>query len=301
MSNHGVRFRRLMLASALVMLAPLAGHSAGKLTIYTVNYPLQYFTERIGGDLVDVYFPAPKDIDPAYWSPNVETISAYQQADLIVLNGAGYAKWVRKVALPRLRTVDTSAAFSDRLITAGDVVTHSHGPEGDHLHSGTAFTTWLDFTQAAQQAEAIAVALTRKRPDAKGQIDRNLDSLKADLLALDERTAKAVSSDATRPLLASHPVYQYLARRYGLNLKSVMWEPDEAPGAAQWAQLGETLNDHPARWMLWEREPVPETIERLGQLGVESIVLNPCGNLPKAGDFLSVMVENAASLEHVYE
>ena len=41
--------------------------------------------------------------------------------------------------------------------------------------------------------------------------------------------------------------------------------------------------------------------ERLRQLGVESIAFNPCGNLPKAGDFLSVMVENAASLEQVYE
>jgi zinc transport system substrate-binding protein len=30
-------------------------------------------------------------------------------------------------------------------------------------------------------------------------------------------------------LLASHPVYQYLARRYGLNLRSLVWETDEVP------------------------------------------------------------------------
>ncbi len=34
--------------------------------VYVVNYPLRYFTERIAGDRVDVRFPAPRDVDPAY-------------------------------------------------------------------------------------------------------------------------------------------------------------------------------------------------------------------------------------------
>ena len=76
---------------------------------------------------------------------------------------------------------------------------------------------------------AVRDVLARKRPDAKDEIDENLDSLKADLFALDERLSKAGRSDPNRPLLASHPVYQYLARRYGLNLRSLHWEPDQAP------------------------------------------------------------------------
>jgi len=35
------------------------------LSVYTVNYPLQYFAEKIGGEYVDVQFPAPSDVDPA--------------------------------------------------------------------------------------------------------------------------------------------------------------------------------------------------------------------------------------------
>ena len=34
---------------------------------YAVYYPLKYFAELIGGDLVDVQFPAPPDEDPVYW------------------------------------------------------------------------------------------------------------------------------------------------------------------------------------------------------------------------------------------
>ena len=65
------------------------------LSVYVVNYPLQYFAERIGGPDVRVVFPAPADGDPAFWKPSPEQIAAYQKADLILLNGASYV--LRKV------------------------------------------------------------------------------------------------------------------------------------------------------------------------------------------------------------
>ena len=73
-----------------------------------VNYPLKYFAERIGGPHVNVTLPVTADEDPVYWVPGIEVIGQYQQADLILLNGAGYAKWVKKASLPRSKTVDTS-------------------------------------------------------------------------------------------------------------------------------------------------------------------------------------------------
>ncbi len=55
-------------------VAPVSEGVTDKLVIYTVNYPLAYFAERIGGDLVEVHFPAPTDGDPAFWSPDADTI-----------------------------------------------------------------------------------------------------------------------------------------------------------------------------------------------------------------------------------
>ena len=52
-------------------------------TVYTVNYPLAYFARRIRQEQVKVVFPAPPDVDPAFWNPDPETIVAYQEADLI--------------------------------------------------------------------------------------------------------------------------------------------------------------------------------------------------------------------------
>ena len=83
-----------------------------RLSVYAVNYPLAYFAERIGGDAVRVTLPVPTGIDPANWQPAPEDILAFQQADLILLNGAGYAEWVQTAALPNNSLVETSRGFS---------------------------------------------------------------------------------------------------------------------------------------------------------------------------------------------
>jgi len=291
---------RATIATLLAMLPAGMALAAEKLTIYTVNYPLAYFAERLAGDLAQVEFPAPPGVDPAFWRPDAKTIAAYQAADLILLNGAGYAKWVDRVSLPPSRLVDTSRVFADRYIETAGGATHSHGPGGEHSHSGIAFTTWLDLDQAARQAEAVARAITRKRPAAKDQVEKKLKALKGELLALDARLARLSATAPSRPLLGSHPVYQYLARRYNLNLRSVLWEPDAPPTPQQWAEFERMLSKHPAHWMLWEARPAPETASRLRALGVESLVFDPCANRPETGDFASVMGDNVKRVEAAY-
>ena len=287
-----------------ITFALLAIHSslaAEKLTVYVVNYPLQYFAERIGGEYVNVVFPVPADVDPAYWMPDMPTITAYQQADVILLNGAGYARWINKVALPRFRMVNTSARFKDKYIEAAEILTHSHGSEGEHAHESLAFTTWIDFSLAARQAKAIAGALSRKRPDLRDIFQKNYAALEQDLMMLDNTIKQIVSENRTSPLVVSHPVYDYFARRYGLNIKSVHWEPDQIPTHEQIMELNRILKEHPAKWMIWEGKPMKESAERLKAIGLDSLVFDPCGNTPDQGDFLSVMRQNFDNLKLAFK
>lgn len=270
-------------------------------TVYVVNHPLQYFAERIGGEQVKVVFPAPGDEDPAFWKPDVNTIAAFQAADLILINGADYAKWLKTASLPKSRIINTSKRFETDYIELEDTAMHSHGPGGEHSHAGTAFTTWLDFRQAAQQAQAVMDGLSRLLPEHEDTFAQRYRELEQDLLVLDERLYAVVSAQRPQPLLASHPVYQYLARRYGLNLQSVLWEPDVMPDAGQWEALRSILQAHAAAWMLWEGDPLPAAAEKLQGLGVESLVFDPCGNTPAQGDFLSVMQQNVARMQQAFQ
>jgi zinc transport system substrate-binding protein len=277
------------------------GTQPSKIAVYVVNYPLEYFADRIGGGDVEVMFPAPSDGDPAFWIPDAETIVAYQKADLILLNGATYAKWVDKVSLPESKRVDTSAGFADRYIVIEDAVAHSHGPGGEHAHAGTAFTTWIDFSQAVQQARTITDALGRLRPSRRAAFEENFAALEKDLLSLEEDINTVVADKRDQPLLASHPVYQYFARRYKLHIESVTWEPEEVPDEGHWRELETIVESHPAKWMIWEGDPHPKSVKRLSEMGIGSVVFDPCGNTPEDGDFMNVMRGNIENLRSAFE
>lgn len=269
------------------------------LSVFVVSYPLRYFAERIGGAHVHVDFPVPADVDPAYWSPGPETIAAYQNADLILLNGAGYAGWVELVSLSQARLVDTSASFADRLIPLESGPAHSHGPEGEHTHAGHAFTTWLDPTLAVEHAKAISAAFSRARPEESELFVSALDDLVADLGDLDQRLSSLWSRVGDAPVLFSHPIYQYLVRRYELNGRSVHWEPDEAPDEDMWRELETLLAGHPARWMIWESEPLGATRTRLEAMGVGSLVLRPNGGAPESDNLLDGLLADVVAIEAV--
>jgi len=279
--------------------AAARGEDSG-LTVFVVNYPLAYFAQRIGGDLIRVEFPAPADVDPAYWTPAAEDVVAYQSADVILLNGADYAGWIGMASLPASKLVDTSANFADRHIRIEGATTHSHGLEGEHSHGETAFTTWLDPTLAVEQAGAIRAALAKAAPENEAAFAAGFESLKGDLLAVDQSIASALAGVRAATLLGSHPVYQYFARRYALNLESVHFEPDEFPAENAWSELRDLLREYPAEWMLWEAEPLPETTARLQEFGVNSVVFDPCANVPEAGDYLSVMQANVSNIEDAF-
>jgi len=272
------------------------GVSAWQPDVYTVNYPLAYFAGRIGGGAVSVVFPAPADIDPAFWKPGPGVIADYQRAHLILLNGADYAKWITVASLPEGRLLDTSAAARDRYVEIESHVTHTHGPGGEHAHGGIAFTTWLDFTVARAQAGAVHAGIAGVAADTSGLSTRYLE-LAGELDGLDRAMSEVAVRLQGRALLASHPVYQYLAARYGLDIRSVTWEPDEAPAEAQWGRLEAMRTESAADIMLWEGQPLATTRTRLEGNGIRVVIFDPCGNHPAQGaDFMTVIRANIEAL-----
>ena len=268
----------------------------GPLTVHATSYPLAFFAERIGGSAVEVVFPVPKGVEPARWNPDSDTIARAQQADLLLRSGAGDPAWLDLASLHRDRVVDTTASVRDRLLEQ-ETALHQHGPAGEHSHGTWAGTPWLDPALAAAQAEAVAEALASRRPGDADLFASNFAALTRELQQLDDAQARASDRLGRTPLLYSHPVYAYLQARYALNGRSVAWEPDEMPGEVQWRALHPLIEEHPARTMLWETEPLPEVADRLAALGIESRVYAPCANHPGAGDWLTVMHANLGMLE----
>ena len=298
-------FLIVIVVAAVVACSPEAPPPAGTETaapsaadgvVEVTNQPLAYVVDRLAGSLVEIRFRAAEAPDPAYWKPTTDDVLAMQEADLIVLNGASYERWLKDVSLPASRLVDTTAAVRDRLIVVAEGVTHSHGPEGEHEHTGTAFTTWLDPTLLVEQARAVEGALAARWPEHGELFAERFEVLAADLAELDAELDAATAPAADRSLVFSHPVYQYLQRRYGLTGDSVHFEPDVMPDAEQWAGLDHLLEHGGADWMIWEAEPTVEIRDALAERGLGVIVVAPCATPPASGDFLDVMYTNAEAL-----
>jgi zinc transport system substrate-binding protein len=150
------------------------------------------------------------------------------------------------------------------------------------------------------QAEAIAEALGERQPEHNDAFQENLAALKRDLEDLGARLKRVAGNHPDQPLLASHPVYGYLARYCGWKLQSRHWEPDQMPDEKQWEELDSLLADYPAQWMIWEGEPEAAIVAKLAERGIGCAVFSPCGNVPAEGDYLQVMQANTANLQAVF-
>jgi zinc transport system substrate-binding protein len=266
-------------------------------SIYTTSYPLFYIAQRLCADQAEVAFPAPPNEDPAFWRPSKEVIRQYQQADLVLLNGAAFEKWVETTSLPLITQVDTAAGFKDQWLMFSEAVTHNHGPQGSHSHGNIDFNTWLDPLLLLRQAEAVETALRPLSVAPEPDLRQRGQNLRRDFEALDRRLRGLSQGLGRRPILASHPVYGYLGREYHWDLHSVHWEPDEPVTAAQWAAFDVLRAQHPGTVMLWEDEPSPEVKNQLQRRAVRPVVFLTCGNRPRSSDYLQVMNRNIDSLE----
>jgi len=269
----------------LIAFATTTASAQDRPRVVTVNYPLQYFAERLLDDAVEVVFPVPQEVDPSFWRPSISDISQIQSADLIVLNGAGFANWVDRVSLPRSKLVNSAAAIENQFIMT-ESITHAHGDGGEHSHEGVASYTWLDPTLAIAQATALADAIIARGLSPEDSVAARLDALSADLTASDAAAQTALSALQNGAIIATHPRYQYLARRYDLSISSLEWEAGAMPTAEDLADLRALIEETAARVLIWEAEPPAEAREMAAALGLRNVVFPPLAHAEQDSTFL---------------
>jgi zinc transport system substrate-binding protein len=304
-------FSRILLISVVLLAAACSGDDRQasnddpsptdikNTLVVASNYPLYFFASRIaaGVDVApEIVFPD-IDGDPASWIPNAKQIQLLQSADVVILNGAGAEPWLDLITIDQRRLLDTSVGLTDRLIPLEGAVAHQHGPEGEHSHQGTAFTIWLDPKLAIAQAHVVTNALIELAPTGEKHFRDNLAKLQQELIEIDSQLANAFARLDGKAVLFSHPVYQYLQRRYGINGESVHWEPREEPTTSDWITLQRILATHAATIMIWEDTPMSSTAERLSNASIAIVPFRTAANRPEQGDYFGIMRDNLEQLE----
>ena len=192
---------------------------SGPVRIAAICYPLQYFADRIGGNLVE----ATLMVDSLNQSarPTSEDVQKWSQADLILLNGGESPGWLQTVSFPDRKTVDVTSTIRSDLISVAEGFTHRHGPQGPKLQEMTVLETWLDFQLCVKQALVIRDALIKIRPGQSDQFIKNHATFEKELIDLDQKMRKACGFLQGKTVVADGPQYSYLAYRYGFKIAIV--------------------------------------------------------------------------------
>ncbi|MFT7617013.1 MAG: zinc transport system substrate-binding protein [Planctomycetota bacterium] len=270
--------------------------------VLTTFFPVHYLTQEIAKGAVDVVCPLPAGSDPITWTPGDEEIAQYRDADLIVSNGAEFEKWMGNVSLPESRVIRSADPLEDDLIYFEAGGSHSHGSGDSHSHVGKDGHTWVDLENARIQARTILEGLLVLLPKKSDELRRNHLVLDGRLAALGKKFQELGKAQGKTPILASHPAYNYLARRIGLNMVNLDLDPESLLDDGALKTVEAALKDHPAKSILWESEPIAAVAEQLKkQFGLTSFVFSPCEDPgltdPKnRGDFLAIMATNLQNL-----
>jgi zinc transport system substrate-binding protein len=120
---------------------------------------------------------------------------------------------------------------------------HNHGGDGLKNHGESHATprpdgavdghAWLDPDNAAAMVDRIAQALSAKDPAHAAAFKANADALKTRLVALADELDRDLRPIASRPYIVFHDAYQYLERRYGLNVVGAISVSPEVPASGK--------------------------------------------------------------------
>lgn len=260
--------------------------------VCTTIHPLQFFVQRLAGDLVDCEVILPDNADPQHWVPSRKQLAHLLDADLVIFHGATLEAWRDQVGLPRSRRSVVCTGFDPHFLKIEGAITHTHGGKA-HTHDGIDPFLWLDLELAGQQAEVVARALGRLLPAQQQEIGRKLAPLQQELSAA--RVAHKTSLGPIRAVYATTRLFDYWARSHQVEVTNL--DLHGAPDTTELTKLREVVSKTDARLVLCPQDLSTGVAEALRGLGLTPVVFDPCFVAAKGTDFLQVMAQNHARLQ----
>jgi zinc transport system substrate-binding protein len=269
-----------------------------KLKAFVSILPQKYFTERIGGDLVDVSVLVGPGRSPATYEPTPRQMAELSKARVFFRIGVPFENsLIPKIAsmFKDLTMVDTRKGITLRQMDSNHPdepheADKQHGKEGprdnqhragdkDHHHGAGAPDPhmWLDPVLVKIQAKTICDALIELDPKNAGTYEKNLKSFEEDLDRVHARVMKALAPVKGKKLFVFHPAYGYFADRYGLKQVAVETGGKE-PSARQLASLIDRAKQADAKVIFLQPQFDRRTAETIAKsIGGAVVSLDPLG------------------------
>ena len=262
-----------------------------QLRVLASFYPLYEFTKIIGGERIDVSIIIPPGIEPHDWEPTIQDLQKMQNADMIVINGAGLEPWIAKLVSvnPDILIVDTSNGIP--LLEKGKHVFDNKIQNDPHI--------WLDPVLAKKQIQNIVNGLAKIDPQNTDYYKENDNAYNTKLNLLDNKIRNELSVCGKKDFLAFHDAFSYFANEYGLNQNTIIGvNPSEEPTAATLQQIVQKAQNLDLHVIFTEEAVNPRVSEVIAdEIGAKVLILSPIEIYEKNSDYIKRMEQNLSSLK----
>ncbi len=198
-----------------------------KLNITVSIYPLKEFTQKIGGDKVEVKCLVPDNMEPHDYEPKTKDFKELTNSKAFIYNGLGMEEWVddvnESIKANNVVIVDSSTGIEVR--KEGEAV-------DPHI--------WLSLKNAEIQGKNIKDTLVELDEKNKDYYEENYNKFKEELEDLYNEYKPKFDALNKKNFITGHAAFGYLCRDFGLTQKSV--ENLFAEGEPTPKQLEELVN-----------------------------------------------------------
>lgn len=317
--------KKLIPLIALILFLAACGNPAvdsqteseddSKLHIKTTVYPLTYFTERIGGDRVNVESVYPAGANEHSFEPTQQDMIALAEADLMFYIGLGLEGFIdsakKTLQDEKVQFVATADAITDQELDAashgehaeedehaheegheeeehaheeaGHEEEHAHeesGHEG-HNHGSTDPHVWMSPVLSQKLAESIKNSLTEADPEGSETYESNYTKLITELETLDRSFTELGERVKNDTFFVSHAAFGYIAEPYGFEQVAVAGlNSQDEPSQKELTEIVDQAKEKNISYIVFEQNVssnLTEVIQK--EVGAEALQMHNLGVL----------------------
>ncbi|MDF2903820.1 MAG: lipoprotein [Bacillus sp. (in: firmicutes)] len=278
-----------------------------QLTVYTTVYPLQYFTERIGGNFVKVDTIYPPGADEHTFEPTQRDMMNLVDADLFFYVGLGLEGFVDKAK-------DTLKNEKVEMISTADHISFGDNPpidqEQDSEHAGSTEHNqsvdphvWLDPIYAQELAKSIRDSLVKKMPEQKDTFDKNYQELSKELEKLNQSFESTAQSAKYKEIVVAHAAYGYWEKRYGIKQISISGlSTTNEPSQKKLEEIVSKAKQDHIKYIIFEQNVTSKLTKIVeDEVGAKSLTLHNLSvltreNIDNKDNYFTIMDKNIQTL-----
>jgi zinc/manganese transport system substrate-binding protein len=248
-----------LLLAALAAVAFAIPARAAPINILAAENFYGEAAQAIGGDRVAVesVIVAP-GTDPHDFDPSPSVARQVADARIVVLNGADYDHWMEHLVSANPvegRTVINVAALSGH-------------KSGDNPH------VWYDPKAMPALANALTAELVKRDPAGKDGYEQRRDAFLATLAPIATRIAEIKAKYAGTPVVATEPVFGYMAEALGLEMENRRFQTaimnGTEPGASDIAAMEDAIRKGTVKVLFYNSQVEDAFTRNLAELARKS-------------------------------